>query len=148
MSALALAVGTLSVLAPQVARAQGHKVQLDIQVVEASTQGKHMDPRLAHMESDFRAKGFAFSSYTLVSAPSQSVAPKGTATVALPNGKSAQLTVVGKEANGMIKMHLAVRGVGLNVDYSVRSGGRSFFGAGPGQTPGSQVFMVITHTAK
>jgi hypothetical protein len=150
MKSLFLALGLVGALAPGVARAQ--KVKLDIQVVEASTQGKDMDPRLKHMENDFKHKGFAYSSYKMVNEQQPSLALKSTATVPLPGGKSVQLTPTsvssGPKGAKLINMHVTVPAVGFDVDYSVGNNGTNFLGVpgGSGSPAGTQLFLVIKHT--
>jgi hypothetical protein len=141
----ALALLAFQLVASTAARAE--RVHLDVKVVEASMQGNSVDPHLVHMQQDFKRKGFAYSAYRLVSEPNATLEYKASTQVALPNGKVAKITPMGKK-DGKINIHLEIPGH-LALDYSVANGGTNFVGGGPlreGQASESQVFLVIKHT--
>jgi len=148
MKSLVLSLGLLAVLVPGLAYAE--KVKLEIDVVEASTQGKALDPRLKHMEQDFKKKGFAYSSYKLVAHQQPTLELKSTASVPLPGGKTAQLTPTsispGPKGAKLINMHVNIPSL-ENLDYSVGNNGTNFLGVGHGSDKNSQIFLVIKHTA-
>jgi len=149
MKALVLAVGLLGFAFP--AGAHAEKVKLEVKVVEASTHGTASDPRLKHMEADFKHKGFAYSSYKLISDQSPTLDLKASTEIGLPNGRKVVLSPQQVEANKMIKMHVSIPGLLDSLDYSVGNNGTYFLGAGPnghGSTTESQVFLVIKHTAQ
>jgi hypothetical protein len=128
-------------------RALAERVRLDVKVVEASMQGNAVDPHLVHMQQDFKRKGFAYSSYKMLSEPNVALDYKASTQVPLPNGKVAKITPIGKK-DGKINVHLEIPGH-LDLDYSVANGGTNFVGGGPvreGQNTESQVFLVIKHS--
>jgi hypothetical protein len=131
-------------------QARADKINLEVKVVEASTNGNAIDPKLKHMQNDFKHKGFAYSSYKLVSEKNVTVDLKTATDIPLPNGKTAKLTPESREKDGKITMHVEIPPL-FDVRYSVGNAGTVFQGAGPnghGQADESQVFLVIKHTAK
>ena len=154
---LAMLAAALLGLFPLHARAD--KVKLEVKVVEASTNGTAIDPKLKHMEADFKHKGFAYSSYKLVSDQTPVLDVGQSADIALPNGKSLKLTAKGvantpplpaNPAKKLINMHVTIPQL-VDLDYSVGNRGTYFLGAGPlghGSPNESQVFLVIQHTAQ
>jgi hypothetical protein len=127
------------------------KVKLEVKVVEASTQGNAIDPKLSHMQSDFKHKGFAYSSYKLVSEKDLTADLNAVSAVPLPTGKEVKLTPTGVDKKGKgtkLNMHLEIPGL-FDINYSVANGGTYFQGAGAnghGQPNESQVFLAIKHT--
>lgn len=147
-----LAAALFAWAAPALASAD--KVHLNIKVVEASTQGNGVDPKLKHMQADFKQKGFAYSSYKLVGEVSPVLGQGQSAEVSLPSGKKAKLTLQKVQASvpvqpgePKINMHIFIPDVGADVDYSVGNRGTYFQGAGPA-AGGGQVFLIIQHTAQ
>ena len=153
----AILAAALLGLAPGLAHAD--KVKLEVKVVEASTQGNAIDPKLKHMEADFKHKGFAYSSYKLVSEQSPVLDVNQTSDIPLPNGRTVKLTAKGvsnappvtaKLPKRLINMHVSIPEL-VDLDYSVGSRGAYFLGAGPlghGSPNESQVFLIILHTSQ
>ena len=144
--ALALSVAAGALLAPAAARAD--RVTLEVQVVEASVKGTAIDPRLEHMRDDFKAHGFAYRSYQLVSAKTVKVDMKTTTEISLPNGRVARFTPERREKSGGYSMHLEIPGL-FDVRYTIGSGGTFFQGAGSnghGKPDESQVILMVKHT--
>jgi hypothetical protein len=149
MRALAMvAVASLwTLLIPSVAHAE--KVKFEIKVVEASTQGNTIDPKLAHMRDDFKHKGFAYSSYKLVNERVETTDLKNPVKVPLPNGKEALLTPLSVAKDGNINVHIEIKQL-IDVTYTVGNNGTYFQGAGTknhNQPDESQIFLIIKHSA-
>jgi hypothetical protein len=89
-----LALGLL--LAPLAARAEDDKVQVQVEVVLASSKGTAVEPaELSKMKETFQRQNFNFTSFKRLSRETVEVGSQKTTEVKLPNGTNATLRLLG-----------------------------------------------------
>jgi hypothetical protein len=94
--------------APLAAQAQEQKVQIQVEVVLASSKGDTVDPpELAKMKETFRKQNFNFTSFKRLSLETLEVDAQKPTEVRLPNGVNASLKLLGlKEGIATVRVDI------------------------------------------
>ena len=121
----------VALAAPKTAEAEGGKSRVDIMLALSTNEGTTVDPRLAHLASDFKQKHLAFSSFSVVQQKIFELDEGKSNTMDLPNGKRFELVLVKKEASGKLHMRLNLPGVWGSAEYDVGPGGELILDGGP-----------------
>ncbi len=118
-------------------------IKVNVIVAEASTQGRSVDPRLAHFAHDMRK--FSYTSFVVASEASLSVDLGKSAEVKLPSGAKATVEFRQVDTDGKlrIKIHSPSRG------YAIisRAPGKEIFFQADSQHGGADTWLILTASA-
>jgi len=137
-----LLLGTLCLALPWSSQAAASDFRLTVHVIHASKKAGPVDPRLKQLEGQLRA--FAFVSYRLHSAQQLTLKAGQKGVVSLPESRSLELTPLGREAAGKLKVRLSIAKV-VDATYLVSDGGTLIVG-GPKHEDGVLI-LAITQSA-
>ena len=130
----------VTLLVAGAALAQGQKVDVRVEVVHATDKGNAIEPpSLKHMQEAFSQSGFNYKSYRRLSEEQLSLEAGQPKKVALPNGRTATLSLVGVKDN-VAQVHVALPP--LETTYTLGRENSVFIQGGPHN--GGMLVLVLS----